>query len=553
MSSWNLRIGKDYCDGIFGPKFDKYFSQYLFFLDLTSKVSTRVDKPFMYNQYLPQRLIFRRQFILGTEEFHPNHYWSSHQLQQGLILSIHEDLSFSSETDDDITVTLIGLAVDPFHPQWNETEILRTLLDESSDLISFINNTKALIGRWIIIFQNDLETFLFTDPCGLRQIFFLEHGEKPWCASQPELINTKYHLSFSNSRSVLGFMTSLEYAQKESAWVGDSTLYDNCYHLLPNHYLDYWKSKQIRFYPNKPILPKETQEIINTAASILQGGMTALSLRSELLLGLTSGWDSRILLAAARNSLHNLECYVDRKELLTEDHPDVQIPMHMAEKMKFNLDVRNSKKELPGWFIHFLTHNVTGARVLPKTRMIYDKLISDEQRLVINGNGGEICRNYYDKSAQYNSADSSLNDLVDLFGYRNTIPFVMEQIEKWRSGLAFEYMNGFDVLDLLYWEQRMGNWGALFPAEQDTAVEEISPFNCRLLIETLLSAPRHLRAAPDYILFKELIHKMWPELLSFPFNPKPKVGLTKVCKQKTKYFIRSFINKIAPKRDKANS
>ena len=74
---------------------------------------------------------------------------------------------------------------------------------------------------------------------------------------------------------------------------------------------------------------------------------------------------------------------------------------------------------------------------------------------------------------------------------------------------------------MLYWEQRLGNWAAMVFAEQDVVLEEISPFNNRLLIETLLSSPRNLRAYPDYPLYWQLISEMWPEVLGLPFNPQP--------------------------------
>jgi hypothetical protein len=108
-------------------------------------------------------------------------------------------------------------------------------------------------------------------------------------------------------------------------------------------------------------------------------------------------------------------------------------------------------------------------------------------------------------------------------------------VEK-KPGYIYESLN---IFDMLYLEQRLGNWGALYPAEQDIAIEELSPYNCRLLIETLLSSPRELRAAPDYPLFSKLMHKMWPEVMSLPINPAPKPNLIGTLRKKARAYIPS--------------
>lgn len=109
-------------------------------------------------------------------------------------------------------------------------------------------------------------------------------------------------------------------------------------------------------------------------------------------------------------------------------------------------------------------------------------------------------------------------------GYRD-LDFVERELAAWTADLGEAGANGYSVLDMLYREQRLGNWGAQFPAEQDIAVEEFSPFNCRLLITTMLSAPRSRRAAPDYPVYRRIIEEAWPELLTVPFNPSPRVSV----------------------------
>ena len=118
-----------------------------------------------------------------------------------------------------------------------------------------------------------------------------------------------------------------DFSKEESAWVGTRTGYKNCFHLLPNHYLDVSRSEQIRFYPLNSLPRKETNEIIETASLILQRIMNAINNRYKVTFALTAGWDSRVLLAASKDVSPKMEYYVDKKGILPEDHPDVWIPI----------------------------------------------------------------------------------------------------------------------------------------------------------------------------------------------------------------------------------
>ena len=45
---------------------------------------------------------------------------------------------------------------------------------------------------------------------------------------------------------------------------------------------------------------------------------------------------------------------------------------------------------------------------------------------------------------------------------------------------------GANVLDLFYWEQRLGNWGAVRNSESLIAIEKVDPFDSHLLYEIFL-------------------------------------------------------------------
>lgn len=80
---------------------------------------------------------------------------------------------------------------------------------------------------------------------------------------------------------------------------------------------------------------------------------------------------------------------------------------------------------------------------------------------------------------------------------------------------------GINVMALLYWEQRAGNWGAVGNSESDIAIEEVDPYDSHLLYEIFLGVDEKYRDARQTpcVFFREMIRSMWPELLEWPINP----------------------------------
>lgn len=459
-------------------------------------------------------------------------------------MSVHNDLPFATASNNDVTLTLIGQAMDPFQPLRTNSEVLHSLLDNAVEIHSLIDSTKSLVGRWIVILQNPRGTYLFTDPCGFRQVFYHADGAHVWCASQPELIRAHCPMAMNEDAKMMHFLTESCFAKEESAWVGASTLYERCFHLMPNHYLTLEGLEQSRFYPTHPIPDADLASTIKLASEILQGTMTALTARHQVTLALTAGWDSRVLLAASKHVREHMEYFVYQFDNMTENHPDVLVPSLLAHQLGLTFVVRKPAPEVPDWFVSTLAHNVTGARILPKTHSIYQKLIDGENRININGNGSEICRNFFDKYGKLDLERITTEDLASmLYGKKSQPEFAVRELQEWKESFDYQPDGNWNILDFLYWEQRLGNWGAQFPAEQDVAVEEISPFNCRQLLELLISVPRNMRMAPNYALYQELIRTMWPEALSFPINPLPKGHLMERLKQQIHTYLPTSVER----------
>jgi hypothetical protein len=102
--------------------------------------------------------------------------------------------------------------------------------------------------------------------------------------------------------------------------------------------------------------------------------------------------------------------------------------------------------------------------------------------------------------------------------------FAIKSFESWLSGLGEIY--NYHVLDMFEWEQGHGNWLAMCQLEFDIAWKDLfTPFNCRRLLINFLSVNEKYRSYPKFELYRNLIMKLWPELLNVPINPHYKTRL----------------------------
>ena len=103
-------------------------------------------------------------------------------------------------------------------------------------------------------------------------------------------------------------------------------------------------------------------------------------------------------------------------------------------------------------------------------------------------------------------------------------PFSVNAFGDWL--LSLEKTFNYNILNLFYWEQRMGSWLATGCLGFSIAWQEVFfPFNCRNLLIDMLSVSEHLREEPNHKFFQMLIYHLWPDVLSEPINPPMKVNL----------------------------
>lgn len=457
-------------------------------------------------------LQFRRQFLLGGERIRGDVGWLHHAIG-GLWLSWHPDLEVSLSSSGGRSLALLGYWVDPAAPELDSQAILDRVAGAPT-VEKAIAATDALTGRWALVWAAGAEMHLFHDPCGLRMVHYTSDGDRPMVASQPELIRSVRPLAANDEREWQAFSTSQDFHWKQKAIIGDRTFYRECARLLPNHALDINRGTVWRYFPTRDIPSLGVEEAAARASESLRGTILAMERRAELILAVTAGWDSRVLLAAARPVAERVRFFVNSNKF-APSHPDIRIPTRLAERLGIDFTVNDTSVPIASDVAEAVHRNVTGARGQIKLNDVYHHFLHNQGRVNVNGNGSEICRQFWGSDSERVRSVWTGEELARLVGYPGH-RFVAAELDRW---LAEAPATNIPTLDLLYWEHRMGHWGALHAAEQDIAMEQLSPFNNRALLVNLLGTEEAARAAPDYPVYRRMIELLWPEAAAEPINP----------------------------------
>lgn len=460
--------------------------------------------------------MFRNQYLAVRDKTKLHYQDVSPTYFNGLYVFAHPPLNISIAKHISAEILLIGDILNPLNPNEENSGIINNLAVTCTTQELFFKEIQILSGRYVLIYKNESSFLAVGDTCCLRQLYYGHLSHCTILTSSPRMFLEYFGLDLQLNQLKKDFINSAQYKKKESAWVGNKSIDDRLQKLLPNHYLDLIKM-EVRRMPLYPLQNLTSEgSILDVSSSILKGTFAALSKRYELIQPLTAGWDTRTLLAASREFKDKIQFYVFSGERNSVSS-DVWVAKNLAGKLGLNFkvikpDILNHE------FLKEYNKEHVMPRILPKTANIqYHYYNSDKPGIInVNGNGGEIARCYYG----YTNRKITFEMLLLFSGYPSSIEFVRQELDCWFiDANQFAEEHKIPLLDLFYWEQRMCNWGALYPFEQDIAIEEISPFNNKSLLYALLRVKASKRRSPDYKFIRKLIQNLWPDTLSEPINP----------------------------------
>jgi len=463
-------------------------------------------------------LVFRRQFIMSDKkpEILSGRVSVSTARYRSLFIQTHPDLELCRHENESYELIMLGYALDPMNPGLSNLDILKKLSAERT-FKDILKASESLNGRFVIIYNDDISVKLFNDATGFREVYYYISGGTIACGSSSNII-AKHLQAERQKRDTMDVFLKSPAFRSESAWIGNETPYEGIMHLPPNHYLDITGNKVERFWPYAERSKTKLSDAADIMATLLKGTYEAAVKRYKLHQGLTSGWDTRVLLAASRQHVKEIKFYFlagfkNEKQGVLRDR---RVAVEIAEKTGIPLDIYNFNEVStdPQFEKIFYANNILAR---PKLLLyIYNSYRSGyEDTYTVSGTmGNEILR----IMSSLNRDTTDPLKIAKIIGY-DKLEYPVAAISEWLKDSAplLSELNYVPV-DMFFWEQFFGNWGALSASEQDICRDEIRPFNNRKFLYTYTSLDDKHRYRDYPMGHVKIIERLWKELLDFKMD-----------------------------------
>jgi hypothetical protein len=285
------------------------------------------------------------------------------------------------------------------------------------------------------------------------------------------------------------------------------------FQLPPNHYLNVKTFTTVRYWPDQTIDIWPFDKVVDQSAQMIKGYMESILNRYEVMLPVTAGKDSRILLSSTRGRSDRVYYYLNKEKWLNEKSQDVYIPQTLFPKLGLKHHLVEPYIPMDEDFkkIYFDNNPFASALYLP---VIYNYYLNFSNRINLPGTFINIIEDVFDPNGTEISGA-----LLAKFLHLDRYDFAVRYLQQWYNECKdICNQSRLNIIDLFYWEERMPNWGTQVQLDKDIAQEDIIPYNSRLLIQTMLRAEASTRQKPFFIFHRALIGKLWPEALMEPFS-----------------------------------
>jgi len=423
----------------------------------------------------------------------------------------HKNLKSNRFEKGEATLIILGDIFDSYNPEHSIIDIAKVLLksDTFDDLLQHLDKKT---GRYVVFSKLKGVYNIVSDFFCQRQVYYWFKEKQFYTSSSPKLILDSLSLSLSMDDERLQLSKSNYFLKIQEHWLLGETDWDNrLKKLRPNHYLNINQkiAKRIPIFVSK-VSDKEGLE--KEVLMVLRNSILAYSERYSLMLGLTSGYDSRLLMSSSI-TINKIIKYFTFSRIDTYVKQDVSIAKRLSEM--YNLDYEEIKTEdLSPEFKSEFKKQFLIPRLLDKTKNIqWFKNQNLENTAVISGNGGALIRSIYD--------DDNFKDSASIC---KTIEYEpsnlnLSSLDSWLAS-AMEYASKSRLLisDLFYLEVRLGKWGNKMVHEMGVSgVEEFSPYNNRYLMYSLLL---NYNQDERKTIILNLLEQSLEGVTTLPFNPK---------------------------------
>ncbi|MCA1752434.1 MAG: hypothetical protein LC670_11730, partial [Flavobacteriales bacterium] len=236
---------------------------------------------------------------------------------------------------------------------------------------------------------------------------------------------------------------------------------------------------------------------------------------------ITAGYDSRMLTAACMASgATGVFYHLYKHGKVDERHHDILIGAKLAAAIGVDRKILEYSKEMQP-----ADESMYGRLYRPRAENAARLMNGDKEhfgdRMVINGNLGEIGRSYF------GSLKSVTPEILAKLRNKKGDLAEIEKMRAWLDSFNSSHLVAENILDLFYWEDRMANWASRAKTEYRLVTSVISPLNCHEALTVILGVPKKYRTYFRNRLFERVIQRLEPRLSPFPYNPELKSTVIK--------------------------
>lgn len=363
--------------------------------------------------------------------------------------------------------------------------------------------TDLLSGRFaLLVFDGDAGTVLH-DPLGSQSVFYTLSSDAIVASHSTLLAGV---IDASISRELQRYMQTSGYSRKNTRFLpGDLTLYEQIVHLIPNNELDMKSGITKRYWPRRPVASRTLADLRSVWTGYFSRYSNFLSGRYNPVIGLTGGLDSRTVIATLRSM--DVEARFVTWDMGEEEAARIPgLVHHLGARhdwLRLRADAVQPEYERLRIAARDATGHTRGKPVLPSLMAA----LAGPRDVFVKGLGGEVMR------GPWNTEQSSWlpKDVAKLI-YRlyaghpdgseeeSYVSVTTAAVEAFMRRANYDAeLFGIDVGDLVYWEQRMGNWTSVQHAEMSIAMQSHSAMNSRLLFETSWGLESDARFSADLL------------------------------------------------------
>lgn len=429
--------------------------------------------------------------------------------------------------------TIFGYAVNVFTKE--SDRLAEKLISCCADISEVIEFEKTLGGKYLILYRYEEQYYFLGDATYSIPVFYNIKGEFACTGNLHYLVEQYGYLPDQKLQSIR------ESSDISQAMPFDVTQYSEIKQLLPNHYMSVNERKAIRFI-NSPqgSVALTVDKATELAIPLIETMCEFYKLRFKVHCPITSGRDSRVVLAFFAAQSDDVHCYTIRHPEHHEDSQDVVIPKlicsenHISYEQIKDITVSEALKRKMDYL---LGENLYSLRTLCIAQTIHEHYGSGA---IINGDIiGQVGKCSLHRDIPLCFATPSYFR-CKLHNYSKESK---RQLELWLKEVkkSGECVNTFDLFSI---ENRMGRWAA-----QENLIYNsigqiyLNVFNSRSIIYLWTAVNRKERKQSNIHI--NLIKKKMPELLEIPFeSDESRIvrlskanGLTYLLASYAKYYI----------------